>query len=401
MTGTRARLGALLALVASAVVAGCGGDKIATADMGSPGACAFASGNICTVAGTGVAGDGADGLAPLATMLYLPADLAFDPAGRMVIVDWNNHRIRALQPDGRLKIVAGTGELTPDLGTDLVTNRLNHPTDVTFDSAGRMIIAAWHNSRIKRLDLATGAIEDIAGTGKRDFGGDGGPALAAVLNLPASVVYDPDGNLYISDQANQRIRRVDPSGIIQTVAGSGLRGFGGDGGPALAASFKLPIGQSGHPAAHIARGPAGDLYLADTEDNRVRHIDPTGTVSTLAGTGNFGAAGDGGPATMAELAGPVDVAVAPDGAIYVADTENHCVRRVRDGVLSTVAGACGKCTGPTAEGCSCPSTDGACLGDGGPALAAHLLRPSGIAFDRDGNLYIADTSHHRIRVVYR
>jgi sugar lactone lactonase YvrE len=375
------------------LAAGCAAD--------APEDCPRESGTICTVAGTGVAGDGADRLAPLATMLYSPADVAFTPQGRLVIVDWNNHRIRAVRPDGRLEIVAGEGELGGGLLVDEVSSRLNHPTDVTFDPIGRMVIAAWHNSRIKRKNPETGALDDIAGTGGRGYAGDGGPAASALLNLPASVVFDGAGNLYVADQANQRIRRIDPAGTISTWAGSGQRGFGGDGGPAGEARFNLPVGQQGHPAAHIARSSAGETFLADTENNRIRRIDPSGMVSTFAGTGAPGAAGENVAATEAELFRPVDVALGPDGGLYIADTENNCVRVVRGGVISTVAGSCGVCRGGLDDPCRCPSTDAACLGDGGPATRASLKRPTGIAFDRDGNLFIADTLDHRVRVVWR
>lgn len=379
------------------VIIGCGGDP----DPADP-ECNRAPGVICTVAGTGVAGDGADGELPTKTKLYSPADIAFSPDNRLVVVDWNNHRIRAVDAAGRMKIIAGTGELPRDVLSDEVTDRLNHPTDVTFDPQGRMLIAAWHNSRIKRCDLTTGEIVNIAGTGGRGYGGDDGPALSAVLNLPAGVVYAPDGRLFVSDQANQRIRVIDQGGNITTFAGNGARGFAGDGGPASEASFNLPIGQQGHPAAHIARGPDGSIYLADTENNRIRRIDPAGMVSTVAGNGTFGSTGNDILATQAQLSRPVDVALGPDGGLYIADTESNCVRVVRDGKISTVAGICGACTTLASDPCGrCTGQDGACLGDGAAAAGAHLKRPTGIAFDRDGNLYIADTLHHRIRVVYR
>lgn len=363
--------------------------------------CPRVPGTICTVAGNGIAGDGADDLPPLATMLYSPTDIAFAPDGALVIIDWNNHRIREVQKTGRLKIVAGQGELGDGLLTDEVGGRLNHPTDVTFDGQGRMVIAAWHNSRIKRLDLRTGVLEDIAGTGARAYAGDGGPATEAILNLPASVLFDPAGNLIVSDQANQRIRRIDGTGTITSIAGSGKRGFDGDGGPALDATFNLPVGQQGHPAAHIARDDAGNLFLADTDNNRIRRIGADGMIATIAGDGDFGSVGDGSSALAAQLAHPVDVAVGPDGALYVADTENHCVRAIKDGVIRTVAGTCGACGGGIDDPCRCPATDARCIGDGGPARAAHFKRPTGIAFDARGNLYIADTLNHRVRVVYR
>ena len=363
--------------------------------------CPKTSGTVCTVAGTGVAGDGADGLVPLETRLYAPVDLAFAPDGKMVVVDWNNHRIRAVRDDGKLKIVAGVGELAPNADDELNT-RLNHPTDVTFDLQGRLVIAAWHNSRVKRVDLTTLKIEDIAGTGARAYKGEGVPALTADLNLPVSVVYDPMGNLFISDQANQRIRRVDPSGMIVTVAGSGMRGFAGDGGPALMAAFAQPVGQRGQPAGHITRAADGTFYIADTENHRIRRISPDNVITTVAGSGIYGWKGDGGPAIAAQLAYPVDVAIGPEGALYIADTENYCVRKVdAAGLITTVAGECGSCGVTQGPACKCLSSDAACIGDGGPALQAHFKRPTGIAFDAAGNLYIADTLNNRIRVVYR
>jgi sugar lactone lactonase YvrE len=343
-------------------------------------------------------------LPPRQTRLYIPTDVALAPSGALHIVDWNNHRIRAVSPDGRMRIVAGAGELGEGLLSDEVGARLNHPTDVTFDPGGRLVIAAWHNSRIKRLDPTTGALEDVAGTGARAFGGDGGPALDAQLDLPVSVAYDAVGNLYVSDQANQRIRCIDPEGQIRTVAGTGESGFAGDGGPAKQARFNLPRGQMGHPAAHIALDARGALYLADTLNHRIRKIDLTAdSVTTVAGDGIRGASGDGGPARLARLAEPVDVTLGLDGALFIADTDNDCVRRVSpDGLITTVAGRCAACDRQQADpACRCSSTDGACLGDNGPATAARLRRPFGIALDRAGNLYIADSLHHRIRVVFR
>jgi len=388
-----------LAILLAVLGSGCTDEEIPQ----EPVTCPKTSGTICTIAGNGVAGDGADGLPPMKTMLYTPTDISFAPDGALVVVDWNNHRIRQVQADGNFKIVAGVGELTPALGTDQVTERLNHPTDVTFDPQGRMVIAAWHNSLVKRLNPATGMLEDIAGTGARSFGGDGGPPLMAMLNLPASVLYDPAGNLLVSDQANQRIRMIDPTGMtITTIAGTGEKGYAGDGGPAMQAKFNLPIGQRGHPAAHIARSPAGDIYLADTDNNRIRRIDPAGMVSTVAGTGEPGSDKVEGLAIEAQLERPVDVALGPDGALYIADTENHCVRVVREGRISTVAGTCTRvCPTDLKHPCRCPSVDGACIGDGGPATAARLKRPTGIAVDREGNVFVADALNHRVRVIWR
>jgi sugar lactone lactonase YvrE len=360
--------------------------------------CAPASGVICTVAGLGIPGDGADHLPALETKLYRPQDVAIAPApdGRLFIVDWNNHRIRVLEGDGSLRIVAGEGEL--GLGSDdPATGRLNHPTDLTFDGQGRMVIAAWHNSRVKTVDLTTGELADLCGDGRRGFAGDGGPAATATLDLPVGVVVDAAGNLIISDQANQRLRLVEhDTMIIRTIAGIGLCKDAagimvpcalGDGGPATEASFSFPLGQSARPGGRIAIDPAGNLYVADTSNFRVRKIDTTGIVTTVAGNGELGRAGDGGPATAAQLSRVGDVAVGPDGALYIADTENNCVRVVApDGIIGTAAGVCGQ------RGFA---------GDGGPATEALLDRPYGLTVDAGGNLHIADTHNDRIRVVYR
>jgi DNA-binding beta-propeller fold protein YncE len=378
------------AALAAAAAADCGGEMAGTTAPTVP--CEPAAGRICTVAGTGIMGDGADDLNALDTRLSLPQDVSLGPDGRLTIVDWNNHRIRVRQDDGTLHIVAGLGELGL-AADDPASGRLNHPTQVSFDGTGRLVIAAWHNSRIKRLDGATGELLDVCGTGMRGFAGDGGPALTAVLDLPVAAVFDPEGNMLISDQANDRIRKVDAvTGMISTFAGVGPCADPaacpplGDGGPATRAFISLPQGQSARPAGRIDIDAAGNLYLADTLNHRVRRIDAAGVITTVAGSGLAGATGDGGPATAATLDGLADVAVGPDG-LYVADTGNSCVRVIRaDGTIATVAGTCG------AAGFA---------GDGGPATSARLDRPGGIAVDAAGNLYIADTYNQRVRVVHR
>ncbi|MBI4606095.1 MAG: hypothetical protein HY721_29365, partial [Planctomycetes bacterium] len=338
---------------------------------------------ISTFAGNGVAGLTADGLPPRSTALYLPQDGAFGPDGSFYIVDWNNHRIRRIR-DGIVETVAGTGELgdAPDgIATEV---RFNHPTHVSFDTQGRMLIAAWHNSKVKRLDFSTGRVENIAGTGARAYGGDGGPANLAKLDLPSSAVEDSKGNICISDQANFRIRRVDLSGNIVTVCGSGVAGYTGDGGPAFQATLRSPVGQSAPPAGRIDLDAQDRIYVADTGNHVIRVIDTDGTIRTVAGNGVPGYSGDGGPATQASLNTPSDLAVAPDGALYIADTMNNVVRKVSpEGIIGTIAG-----TG--AQGFS---------GDGRLAREAKLDRPYGVAIAPNGDIVIADTHNHRMRIL--
>ena len=221
--------------------------------------------------------------------------------------------------------------------------------------------------------IPPGTITTIAGTGERGFGGDGGPATQARLNYPYGVAVDGAGNLYIADLANHRIRKVDSTGTITTFAGTGERGFGGDGGPASQAQINFPTG--------VAVDEAGNLYIADWSNARIRKVDGTGTITTIAGTGELGFGGDGGPAIQARLSLPYSVAVDGAGNLYIADQYNNRIRRVDStGTITTIAG--------TGE-----------RGFSGPATQAQLDDPTGVAVDGAGNLYIADASNHRIRLL--
>jgi len=380
-----------------ACLAGCGGGGAAPMQMKAD-SISRVSGNITTVAGTGIAGDGVDLQPALKTRLYLPQDMTVGPDGRLFVVDWNNHRIRVVNADDTMQIVAGIGELGPNVD-DPSTDRLNHPTNVTFDANGLMVIAAWHNSRVKTVDLSLpdpGNIVNVCGNGKRGFGGNGGPASEATLDLPVGVAFDAQWNLFIADQANQMIRRVDAAtGVIDTIAGQGHCADANnpnpcpafmDEIPAKSAAFHLPVGQAATPGGRLALDAAGNIYLADTENFRVRLIDTAGIIHTFAGTGVNGFAGDGGPANQAQLGRSTDVAVGPDGAVYIADTENSCIRVVApSGILTTFAGTCGQ------RGFA---------GDDGPAAAALLDRPYGVEVSPTGDVYIADTHNQRVRVVF-
>jgi RHS repeat-associated protein len=230
----------------------------------------------------------------------------------------------------------------------------------------------------KRSSTVLGTvIQTVSGTNTPGYSGDGGPASQAQLYQPYGVVAAPDGSLYIADTFNNRIRKIDPAGVIATIAGNGTSGYGGDGGPATQASFTGATG--------LALGPDGSLYIADSGNQRVRKVSPTGIISTIAGTGTAGFGGDGGAATLAQLNYPWGLALASDGSLYVADYQNARVRKIAtDGTISTVAG-----TGLIGYS-----------GDGGPANQARLnLVWGGVAVDQNGVLYIADTSNHCVRQV--
>jgi len=346
-----------------------------------------------TLIGTGSAGLDTTTTNPAATPLYSPQDLNFSEAGQPYLLDWNNHRLLTIE-NGNVRRIAGTGRLGDAPEGVATSSGLNHPTHVSFAPNGDLILTAWHNSKVMRLVLDTGMLLDECGNGQRSYGGDGGPASAdsVMVNLPSSTIFDALGRMYISDQQNQRIRMVDESGIIRTIAGTGVAGFSGDGGPATAAKIRSRGGQQAQPSGRIALDPEGNLYIADTGNNLVRKVDTSGVITTVAGdtTGasrgmNAGFSGDGGPATSARLNAPSDVEIGPDGNLYIADTRNHCIRMVDgNGTITTVVGKGGN-----------PGSDG----DGRHATDGRLYSPYGIAFDPEGILYIADTQNHRVRYV--
>jgi sugar lactone lactonase YvrE len=295
--------------------------------------------------------------------------------------------------------VIGTDDVGdgPDVGDERVPPgvagtacNLNHPTGVAFAPDGTVILAAWHNHKVRRLDPATGMVEVVSGKGP-GFSGDGMAALGALLNQPKSIAITPDGTMYVADAKNFRIRRIDTSDppVIDTVAGGAQAGFAGDGGPPAAALFAFQMAvDNPEPGGGLALDEAGRLYVVDTENQRVRRIDFTANlIETVAGNGTAGFSGDGADATAASLNYPRDVALGPDGRLYIADTDNHRVRAVdlATGTIATVVG----------------DGEPRFTGDGGPPLAASLWRPFGIAFDAAGNLYIADTFNNRIRQVLR
>jgi len=374
-------------------LAACAGDPPAPQPPPVP-SCGGA-GTICTWGGTGLAAFDGDGKAATDTSFYWPMDLEFAPDGRAYVLDWNNHRVRRVEADGKVRTVIGTdlpGDGPPDqsdmkpegaLGIDV---ELNHPTDLQFLPDGSMLVAAWHNHKIRRYDPISERVWVVCGSAP-GYSPMHDLATRALLNQPKSIAVDSKQNIFVADSRNQRIRVIKPEGIIDSVAGTGRLGFAGDGGLPLMADFHMQeSNENPEPGGSITVDNDGRVYLADTYNHRIRRIDfITGTVTTIAGNGTPGFGGDGGPATAAALNGPRDLELGPDGRLYIADTDNHRVRVVdlSTGIISTFAGA----------------GQAAFAGDGGRADAASFSRPFGIAFDREGNLFVADTFNNRIRKV--
>jgi sugar lactone lactonase YvrE len=296
------------------------------------------------------------------------------------------NRVRMVTPQGILQTVAGSGEfgfsgdggsaVLAALGLPGVNYLHGTASQVAVDRSGVVYITDTLNQRIRKV--SNGLITTFAGSGDQTggFAGDGGPATSGRLNSPRGVAVDARGNVYIADTENNRIRRVDVSGVITTFAGTGDPGFLGDGGPAAIAQLSAPQG--------LALDSDGNLFIADTTNNRIRKIDSAGRITTVAGSGEAGYSGDGGSATAARLNLPVAVAVSSTGILYLADTENNRVRKVDlGGTITTLAG----------------QTDSGFTGDGGSASEARLAAPYGVAVDSQGTVYIADSLNNRVRRV--
>ncbi len=328
-------------------------------------------GTIFTIAGGGsITGRNADGgRATDASLGYL-THLAVDAAGNVYFLD-SNSTVRQVTPNGILTTVAGGGQSTADGVPPTQAGMV--PTGLAVDAAGTLYIADYYTSSIRKV--ANGVIDAIAG-GRRGFGGDGGPALSAAFNFAlGALAVNPSGDVFVADNENLRVRKVS-SGIVQTVAGNGLFRLAGNGGPALSATIYYDSG--------IRTDPAGNIYFAEPSVNRVRKIATDGTISVFAGEGPFGYTGDNGPATKARLGFPTYLATDKTGAVYIADSANNVIRKVdANQIISTIAG-----TGVSGYS-----------GDSGPAVQARLSEPQGIDFDAEGDLWVADSLNHAIRVL--
>ena len=279
-----------------------------------------AGGRISTLAGGRAQGDPGDGGPAILARLITPSGIAPDALGRLWIADQGAHRVRLVSPGGVIETLAGTGE--PGFQGDggrAWSAQLFSPSGIAIDRAGNAYIADAFNHRVRKIS-PEGVITTAAGRGVPGYGGDGGLASEAQLDTPRAVALDGEGNLYVAEYANHCVRRLTPAGRIETVAGTGRRGFSGDGGPAVGADLNHPLG--------VAVDLAGTLYIADADNHRVRAVALDGVIRTIAGDGTPGFAGDGGPAASARLYFPSGVAAGPAGEIYVADSWNHRVRKL-------------------------------------------------------------------------
>ena len=339
------------------------------------------AGIITTIVGSGFYGYAGDGGQAINAEMEAPESIAVDSAGNIYIPDSDVGVVRkVIASTGVIATIAGTGTqgYSGD-GGPATSAQLNNPMAVAVDAAGNVYISDQNNNRIRKVDASTGVITTVAGTGTADYSGDNGAATSAALSSPEGIAFDGAGNLYIADTENSVIRKLTVStGIITTVAGNHSWGDSGDGGPATSAAFFEPTG--------VAVDSAGNLYISDGGDSIVREVAAsTGTISTVAGNRSIGYSGDGGPATSAQLQCPFSIAVDAAGDLYIADYSNSRIRFVTSatGIITTVAG-----TGVAGYS-----------GDGGPATSAELNIPHGVATDTAGNFYIADSGNHVVRVV--
>jgi len=311
--------------------------------------------------------------------LVLPSAIAFDSQGNLYVADAGAHVVREVSSAGAVSIVGGTGVqgFAGDGGLATAA-QLDSPMGLAVGASGNLYISDTHNQRIRKITAATGIITTIAGTGTPGFSGDGAPAKAAAFSRPTALALDGAGDLYIADTSNHRIRKVDAvSGDIATVVGNGVQGFAGDNQSASSALLDSPYG--------IAVDASGNLYIADTHNGRIRRVAAsTGIVTTVAGNGTLGAAGDGGAGTGATLALPRGVQVEADGSVYIADTANDRIRHVSPtGTITTIAGG-------ATQGFS---------GDGSSPTAAALDSPNAVAVSPAGLVTLSDAANRRIRQI--
>ncbi len=309
-----------------------------------------------------------------------PQDVAIGPNSTILIADAGNGAIRSVTltktsigPAGTISTISGSGSIGLSGDGTAIGLAMLAPFSVAADSTGNIFIAEFGTNRIRKIDTK-GNIATAIGDGNQGFAGDAGAPAKVQMNLPTGVAVDSSGTVYFADSNNNRIRKLSGS-TVSTVAGNGLLSRSGDGGAAISAQLNAPLG--------VALDTQGNLYIADTSNNQVRKVTPAGVISTIAGTGTAGSAGDGNAATAAQLNAPQGLAVDSAGALYIADVQNHKVRKVAGGIITTFAGS-----GTAGFG-----------GDGGSAGSAQLNLPMGVAVDAAGNVYIAEFGNNRVRKV--
>ncbi|MBL7691977.1 MAG: T9SS type A sorting domain-containing protein [Flavipsychrobacter sp.] len=329
---------------------------------------------ITTIAGNGFNAYSGDGGPATAASIYNPLGVAADGAGNVYIVDTKNHCIRKVNSAGIISTIAGDGTAgySGD-GGPATAAKLYIPSKIALDGAGNIIFVDNGNFCIRKINAA-GIISTIVGTGTAGNSGDGGPATAAQINGSPGLAIDAAGNIFFSDVTKNTIRKVSTTGIVSTIAGCGLSGYMGDGGPATAARFNEPFG--------IALDDAGNIYVAEYSNNCLRKVSASGIVSTVTGALVAGYSGDGGPASTAKLDRPASVVIDHNNEIYIGDHNNHVIRKISNtGIISTIAG-----TGVSGYS-----------GDDGPATAATFRGPSDVCIDVVGSLLIADYGNSVIR----
>jgi len=333
---------------------------------------------ITTVAGTGTLGFAGDGGPATEAFIKNPTAVALDRHGNLYIADVYNLRIRRVDTDGTISTIMGTGTSDPQTeDRPAIETNLDSAYGIAMDAKDNLYVLSRGHSKILRLGN-DGIARRVVGNGESGFGGDGGSAIDARIQNPCHLVVDSEGTLFVADTGNHRIRRVTSDGVITTVAGTGEEGYSGDGGPAIKAQLAAP--------AAIAIDREGNLYIADFINHRIRRLSKDGIITSIAGTGEPEYNGDGGSALECAIGEPCGVAADESGYVYIGDQVNCRIRVVTpSGIMHTVAG-----TG--VEGYS---------GDGGPAESALMSNPDIIALDREGDLYVPDYSNAVVRKLTR
>ncbi|HSY76921.1 MAG TPA: NHL repeat-containing protein [Bacteroidia bacterium] len=332
---------------------------------------------INTIAGDSTAGYNGDGISSNFAKLNQPSSVATDASGNIYIADFSNNRIRKVNSSGTITTIAGNGTAGyKGDGGPAVSAEIDEPYSITIDKSGNLFIADYYYNIIRKVNTS-GIISTVAGNGTRGYSGDGSPATSAQLYWPSGIAIDKSGNIFIADCFNSRIRKVDAStGIITTVAGNGTRGFSGDGGLATAATLNK--------SNYVIVDDSDNIFIADTWNNRVRKVNnKTGIITTIIGS-VCGFSGDGGLASAAKLYYPEALAFDQSGNLYIADSYNKRIRMVNtSGIINTVAG----------------NGSAGYAGDGGKATLAQLRNPVGVTTDASANIYIVDWHNNSIRKV--